>query len=192
MEISKGGKLYKGVERSAERVSGCEIYQDKFVTVKEKNGNLKIYEKTSLKLFHFNGIHKEEKETQRGKKVKKYYLDFEIPEWVVNNIENLYTTEFDIKKYFLVKGGRTRKLYRFLELIRYNKTVPISYEKLRKELWIDEKEMFNVRRTLKRNLTPLVKSGYLITFGFEENGIVATFSSIKHDHKKGDRSNRDQ
>ncbi len=179
MELSKGGRLYKNIERSVERISGCEIYQDKFVTVKEKNGHLKIYEKISLKLFHFNGIHKEEKTTQKGKKVKKYYLDFEIPEWVVNNIENLYTTEFDIRKYFLMKGGRTKKLYRFLELIRYNKVVPISYEKLKGELWIEEKEMFHIRRTLERNLTPLVKSGYLTDFKFTDDGVVVTFSSVK-------------
>lgn len=179
MEISKGGKLYKGIEISAERVSGCEIYQDKFVTVKEKNGKLKIYEKTSLKLFHFNGIHKEEKITQRGKKIKKYYLDLEIPEWVANNIENLYTTEFDVKKYFLAKGGRTRKLYRFLEFIRYNKTVPVSYEKLKEELWIDEKETYHFRQALKRSFIPLVKSDYLTDFKFDEYGVVVTFSSIK-------------
>lgn len=179
MEISKKGRLYKDIERSAERVSGCEIYQDKFVTVKEKNGNLRIYEKISLKLFHFNGIHKEEKITQRGKKVKKHYLDFEIPEWVTNNIQNLYTTEFDIRKYFLMKGGRTKKLYRFLELIRYNKTVPISYEKLQKELWIEAKEEFHRREALKRSFAPLVKSGYLTDFKFDEYGAMVTFSSVK-------------
>jgi hypothetical protein len=179
MELSKGGRLYKNIERSAERISSFEIYQDKFVTVKEKNGNLKIYEKTSLKLFHFNGIYKEEKETKKGKRIKKYYLDLDTPDWVRNNIESLYTTEFDVKKYFMLKRGRTKRLYRILEFIRYEKTKFIPHEKLKKELWIDEKEMFHVRRTLERNFTPLVKSGYLTDFKFGDDGVVVTFSSVK-------------
>jgi hypothetical protein len=179
MEISKGGRLYKNIERSAERISSFEIYQDKFVTVKEKNGNLKIYEKTSLKLFHFNGIYKEEKETRKGKRIKKYYLDLDTPDWVRNNIENFYTTEFDVKKYFMLKKGRTKRLYRILEFIRYEKTKFIPYEKLQKELWIDEKEMYHLRQALKRSFEPLVKSGYLTDFKFDEYSVTVTFSSVK-------------
>lgn len=179
MFLSKKGRLYKDIERSARRVSDCGIYQDKFVTVKEKTGKLKIYEQRSLKLFHSNGIYKETKETPNGKKIKKYYLDIELPEWVANNIEKFYTTEFDIRKYFMLKGGRTKKLYRLLELIRYETAKFIPYEKLRRELWIDEKEKFHIRRTLKRNLSPLIKSGYLKDFLFNNNGVIVTFSSIK-------------
>ena len=179
MEISKGGRLYKNIERSAERISSFEIYQDKFVTVKEKGGTLKIYDKRSLKLFHFNGIYKEEKTTQRGKKIKKYYLDVEIPDWIRNNIENFYTTEFDVKKYFMLKGGRAKRLHRFLDFIRYTKTVSISYKKLKEELWIDEKEIYHLRQALKRGFTPLVKSGFLTGFKFDKSSVVATFSSIK-------------
>lgn len=179
MELSKGGRLYKNIERSAERISSFEIYQDKFVTVKEKNGNLKIYEKTSLKLFHFNGIYKEGKETKKGKRIKKYYLDLDTPDWVRNNIENFYTTEFDVKKYFMLKRGRTKRLYRILEFIRYEKTKFIPYEKLQKELWIDEKEMSHTRQALKRSFTPLVKSGCVADFKFSEDGVIVTFSSVK-------------
>ncbi len=179
MEISKGGRLYKNIEKSAERISSFEIYQDKFVTVKEKNGNLKIYEKTSLKLFHFNGIYKEEKETRKGKRIKKYYLDLDTPDWVRNNIENFYTTEFDIKKYFMLKRGRTKKLYRILEFIRYEKTKFIPYEKLQKELWIEAKEEFHIKEALKRSFEPLVKSGYLTDFKFDECKVIVTFSSVK-------------
>ena len=179
MEIKYHGRLYKDIERSAERISNFEILQDKYITVKEKGGTLRIYDKRSLKLFHFNSIYKEEKTTERGKKIKKYYLDLEILDWVRNNIENFYTTEFNIHKYFLTKGGRTKKLYRFLEFICYNKTVPITYEKLKEELWIDAKEEFHVKEALKRCFTPLVKSGYLTDFNFDEGGVVVTFSSIK-------------
>jgi hypothetical protein len=179
MEIRYHGRLYKDIERSAERISSFEIYQDKYVTVKEKGGTLKIYDKRSLKLFHFNGIYKEEKTTKKGKKIKKYYLDVEIPDWIRNNIENFYTTEFDVKKYFMLKGGRARRLQRFLDFIRYTKTVPISYEKLKEELWIDEKEIYHLRQALKRSFTPLVKSGFLTDFKFDESSVAVTFSSIK-------------
>ena len=179
MEISKGGRLYKDIERSAERISSFEIYQDKFVIVKEKNGNLKIYEKTSLKLFHFNGIYKEEKETRKGKRIKKYYLDLDTPDWVRNNIENFYTTEFDVKKYFMLKRGRAKRLYRILEFIRYEKTKFIPYEKLKKDLWIDEKETYHLRQALKRSFEPLLKSGYLTGFEFKEGEVMVTFSSVK-------------
>jgi hypothetical protein len=179
MELSKGGRLYKNIEISAERISSFEIYQDKFVTVKEKNGTLKIYEKTSLKLFHFNGIYREERETKKGKRIKKYYLDLDTPDWVRNNIENFYTTEFDVKKYFMLKRGRTKRLYRILEFIRYEKTKFIPYEKLKKELWIDEKETHHLRQALKRCFAPLVKSGDLTDFKFNEDGAVVTFSSVK-------------
>ena len=179
MEISKKGRLYKDIERSAERTSNFEILQNKYITVKEKGGTLKIYDKRSLKLFHFNGIYKEEKMTKRGKRIKKYYLEVEIPDWIRNNIENFYTTEFDIKKYFMLKGGRARRLQRFLDFIRYSKILPISYEKLKEELWIDEKEIYHLRQALKRSFTPLVKSGFLTDFKFEEDRVVVTFSSVK-------------
>ncbi|MEK6552731.1 MAG: replication initiator protein A [Bacteroidota bacterium] len=179
MEISKKGRLYKDIEESAERTSNFEILQDKYVTVKEKGGTLKIYDKRSLKLFHFSGIHKEEKQTRSGKKIKKYYLEVEIPEWIANNIENFYTTEFDVKKYFMLKGGRAKRLYRILEFIRYEKTKFISYKKLKPELWIDAKEEFHVKEALKRCLTPLVKSSYLTNFKFDKDGVVVTFSSVK-------------
>jgi len=97
MEIAKQGALYKNIEESARRISNFEILQDKYITLKEKGGTLKIYDERSLKLFHFSGIHKEEKQTRSGKKVKKYYLDVKIPEWIASNIENFYTTEFDVK-----------------------------------------------------------------------------------------------
>jgi len=179
MEIKKHGRLYKDIEESARRTSNFEILQDKYIAVKERGGTLKIYDERSLKLFHFNGIYKEEKATKRGKKIKKYYLDVEIPDWIRNNIENFYTTEFDVKKYFMLKGGRARRLHRFLDFIRYTKTVSISYKKLKEELWIDEKDMFHVRRTLRRSLAPLVESGYLTDFKFNEDGAVVTFSSVK-------------
>lgn len=179
MEIRYHGRLYKDIENSARRISNFEILQDKYVIVKEKGGELKIYEEKSLKLFHFNGIYKEEKITPRSKKIKKHYLDLDTPDWVRNNIENFYTTEFDVKKYFMLKRGRTKRLYRILEFIRYEKTKFIPYEKLQKELWIDEKEMFHIRRTLKRSFEPLVKSGDLTDFKFNDHGVVVTFSSVK-------------
>ncbi|MDP2911304.1 MAG: hypothetical protein Q8N76_03100, partial [Candidatus Omnitrophota bacterium] len=48
MGIKYHGRLYKDIERSAERTSSFEIYQDKYVTVKEKGGTLKIYDKRNL------------------------------------------------------------------------------------------------------------------------------------------------
>ncbi len=180
MFLKKHGRLYKDIEKSAIRISGFEILQDNYLALKQQSGELRTYEEKSLKLFHFSRIYKEEKVTKRGKKIKKHYLELEIPGWVVNNIENLYTTEFDVKKYFLeFGGGRTRRLYRLLELIRYNKITLIPYEKLRRDLWIDEKEQFHVHRTLKRVFTPLVKSGYLAAFEFGKHGVLSTFSSIK-------------
>jgi len=179
MEIKKHGRLYKDIEQSARRTSNFEILQDKYIAVKEKGGTLKIYDERSLKLFHFNGIYKEEKTTKRGKKIKKYYLDVEIPDWIRNNIENFYTTEFDVKKYFMLKGGRAKRLHRFLDFIRYTKSLSISYEKLKEELWIDEKEIYHLRQALKRSFTPLVKSGFLTDFKFDESSVVVTFSSIK-------------
>ncbi len=179
MEIKYHGRLYKDIERSAERISNFEILQDKYITLKEKGGILKIYDKRSLKLFHFSGMHKEEKQTRNGKKIKKYYLDVKIPEWIANNIENFYTTEFDIKKYFQLKGGRAKRLYRILELIRYEKTKFIPYEKLQKELWIEAKEEFHIKEALKRSFEPLMKSGYLTGFEFKEGGVVITFAFVK-------------
>ncbi len=183
MQIKKQGVLYKNIERSAKRISNFEILQDKYITVKEKGGQLKIYEEKSLKLFYFKGIFKKEKETRSGKRTKKYYLELEIPEWVTNNIENFYTSEFDIKTYFTVKGGRTRKLYRFLEFIRYEKTKFISYKKLQTELWVEGKEKFRIKEALKRSFAPLVESGYLHTFAFNNIGVLVTFSSVKRQKK---------
>jgi hypothetical protein len=178
MEIKKHGRLYKDIEYSAQRISDFGIYQDKFITIKEKGGTLKIYDERSLKLFHFNEIYKEEKTTKRGKKIKKYYLEVEIPDWIRNNIENFYTTEFDVKKYFMLKG-RSKKLYRILEFIRYEKIRFIPYEKLKTELWIDAKGEFHVREALRRCFSSLIKSGYLTDFKFDESEVVVTFSSVK-------------
>lgn len=179
MDIAKHGRLYKDIEKSAARISGFDIFQEDFVKIKDKNGTLKIYDKKSLKLLHFSGIYKETKETKKGKKVKKYYLDLELPEWLINNINNFYTTEFDVRKYFEVKGGRARKLNRYLDLIRYKKSVFVYFETIVRELWITEKDNFHRNRTIKRTLTALVKSGFLKSFMFDDYGVTVTFSYVK-------------
>jgi len=79
----------------------------------------------------------------------------------------------------MLKKGRPRKLYRILEFIRYEKIKFIPYEKLQKELWIDEKETYHLRQALKRSFEPLVKSGYLTDFKFDEERVMVTFSSVK-------------
>lgn len=184
MERNKDGRLYKNIKESAKRISEFTIYQENCITVKEKKGTLQIFKEKVLKLFFLKEVYKEEKTTKRGKKIRKFYLDIQIPDWIRNNIDNFYTTEFDIKKYFMIRGGRTRKLYRILELIRYEKTKFLPYEKLQKDLWIDEKEQYHLRQAIKRAITPLVKSGYLQNFGFNDTGILVTFSSLKNKRKQ--------
>lgn len=178
------GRLYKDIERATRRISNFEILQEEFIKVKEKNGTLRVYDERSLRLFHLHRIYKEEKVTKKGKKIKKYYVDLGIPDWVINNINNFYTTEFDVKKYFAIKGGRVRKLYRYLDLIRYKKSVFVHFETLVRELWITDKPVRNKRRTIKRTFTALVESGFVKSFDFDEYGVTVSFASVKKREKK--------
>lgn len=184
MNIKKHGRLYIDIQRSAKRISGFDIFQENFIKLKEKNGTLKIYEERSLKLFYYNSIYKETKETKKGKKIKKHYLDIKVPEWLINNINNFYTTWFDVRKYFEAKGGRVRKLYRYLDLIRYKKSIFVYFDTLVRELWITDEPMRNKRRTIKRTLTALVKLGFLKSFKFDSYGVTVTFPRVKKKRKE--------
>lgn len=183
MGIKKQGKLYKQIEESVERLSNLDVTQENFVQIKEAKGTLKKYDKFSLKIFHYRNIHKEEKITKTGKKLS-CYVDLDIPDWVQNNVNNAYTTAFDVKKYFELKGGRVRKLYRFLELIRYRKKIFVRFEKLYNELWISDHEEKLKKRTLKRTFEGLIKDKFITSFLFDRYGVIIIFKSVKKKRKK--------
>ncbi len=179
MRITKQGWLYKKIEESVIKISNFEILQNEFIKVKQKNGELQTYEKKSLKLFYFKGLRKEEINKGAKKRTLKHYLEIEIPSWIRKNIDNFYTTSMNIEEYFSFKSGRTKKLYRFLDLIRYEKKVFIPYEKLITELWIDEEKMFHKKQALKRSFSPLLKEKYVKNINFLDKGLVIIFSKVK-------------
>ena len=179
MKIQKTGKLYGHIRESVRRLSEITIYHENFVkNRKESQGTLEPLEDTQFKLIHYNKTRYESLMKENENVVQRQYLEIGIPEWIQNDINSNYTTAFDPNTYFSLPGDRTRRLYRFLELIRYVKLRKVYYSKILSELSMTNVTT-NLNRNLKRYIEPLVSIGYLEAYQINDDHICFTFKDIK-------------
>ena len=181
MKLQKAGHLYNRIRESIKRISETNMYHENFVKIKNgKTGVLQSYEESSLKMFHYIGMHKESTNGKDGKEVLfKLYIDLEIPEWTRNNINNGYTTEYDPEVYFSLRNDRSKRLYRILEFIRYEKVVFIPYEKIERNLHLINLPNKDKNRGIKRAMDPLLKNRYIESFEIQNYRIMIKFTEVK-------------
>jgi hypothetical protein len=174
------GQLYERVKISVKRISSLAIYHENFVKIKDDGGDLRTYQENALNLFQYEGMYKEEIKNGKDTRLKKLYIDLTIPEWQRNNINNNYTTEFDIEFYFSLGSYRAKRLYRFLELIRWEKHSQTPIKKLEYELRLQKLPNNFKKRAIKRAFQELIEHHFLESFDFTEWGVAFIFHSVKH------------
>ena len=180
MKLQTTGDLYNRIKESVKRISEMSIYHENFVKVKEtKTGETQTYKETSLKIFHYKGLYKEEREKAGNMKMRKLYIDIDIPEWLRSNIDNGYTTEFDPNIYFSISNDRAKRLYRVLEVIRYEEMVLVPLRKIDLELCLNNLEQKEKNRVLKRALEQLIKINFVASYSIIESYLSVTFKEFK-------------
>ena len=179
MKIQKTGKLYEHIRESVRRLSETTIYHENFVKTRlERQEDLSFYQDTALKLINYKMIRHESVMKDNSPLVQRQFLEISIPKWLQNDINSNYTTAFDPDLYFNISGDRPRRLYRFLELIRYEKVRRVPYRKILTELTMTNIAT-NINRNLKRIIDPLVKIGYLESYQINEDHINFFFKEFK-------------
>jgi len=179
MKIQKTGKLYEHIRESIRRLSETTIYHENFVKARtERQEDLAFFQDTSLKLIYYKTIRHESVMKENSPLVQRQYLEIGIPKWLQNDINSNYTTAFDPDLYFTLSGDRPRRLYRFLELIRYEKVRKVPYRKILTELTMTNIAT-NINRNIKRIIDPLVDIGYLESYQINDDHINFFFKDIK-------------
>jgi hypothetical protein len=179
MRLNKSGVLYDRIRESIKRLSETTIYHENFVKVRKTSAEeLQVFQETALKLLDYKGFQKEELKKGGNPAWQKLFVEIEVPEWLQNDINTNYTTAFDPNIYFSLSGDRTRRLYRFLELIRYDKVKTVSYEKILAELTLSNIKT-NINRNIKRAVEPLLACKYLESYQLTDANIVFVFSEVK-------------
>lgn len=180
MCLIKQGPLYKKIIKSLETTSECAIYHDSLFKTRKGKGEIRLIEKKKLHLLRLIKIHKEEYVTKTGLKTKKYFTEIELEDWLIQNLENYYTTEIDSHIYFeKLNSSRARKLYNFLTMHQFQKSYSMTIDELVDLLWIREKEGFLIRQAIRRAIQPLIKADFLEDSIFEKEEIVFIFKNVK-------------
>ena len=180
MKLATSGGLYDRIIESVKRLSETDIYHENFVKISETaTKTVGSYREKSLKIIVFKGSGKEVTKTGGSERMQKVFIDIDIPEWHCNNINSGYTTEFDPNIYFNIGNDRARRLYRVLEIIRYQESVFLPYSKLISDLTLGGLENKLRNRALKRALDPLVKIGYIKGYKLCESSIQVTYNAVR-------------
>jgi hypothetical protein len=179
MKIQKTGKLYEHIRESVRRLSETTIYHENFVKARtERQEDLAFFQDTALKLIHYKMMRHETVMKENSPLVQRQYIAIGIPKWLQNDINSNYITAFDPDLYFTISGDRPRRLYRFLELIRYEKVRKVPYRKILTELTMTNIAT-NINRNIKRIIDPLVDIGYLESYQINDDHINFFFKDVK-------------
>lgn len=185
MKITKKGKNFRDIELSLAKFDNTSFATGKTIYVRTGSRIDQYYNKESCFIFRVKIERKESTYIDKNTREKKTYIKkliaaITLDDWLRNNIENGYTTDIDTDFYFNeITGGRTRCLYKILNYIRYQNPVFVLYEKLIEKLSIESKEMFTIRRDIKRSAEPLIKSEFLTKIEFGESNVGFFFNRIK-------------
>lgn len=180
MKLKTTGELYNNIKESMKRISEMTIYHENFVKIKDsKAGDVQTYKEVSMKVLHYKGLFKEESVKKGNEKMRKIYIDVDIPEWIRSNIDNGYTTEFDSNIYFSISNNRAKRLYRVLEIIRYEETVFVPFSKIELELSLGNLETKEKNRAVKRAMEQLIEIGFVVSYEMVNNYLSVTFKNVK-------------
>ena len=185
LKISKSGRSFEDITLSLEKFDSTGFAAGNMIYVRRRNRIDEYFNKKSYFIFKVDFNRKKsiyiDKNTGKKKTViKEYTATITLDEWLRNNIENGFTTDIDTDFYFNeIRGGRTRCLYKMLNFIRYTSPVFVAYEKLIESLSITSKEMFHIKRDIKRAAEPLIRKGFLTKIEFNEPNVGFFFKCVK-------------
>lgn len=185
MKITKKGKNFRDIESSLVKFDNTSFATGKTIYIRSGNRIDEYYNKESCFIFRVKIERKESTYADKNTGEKKTYIKklvatITLDDWLINNIENGYTTDIDTEYYFnIIKGGRTRCLYKTLNYIRYQSPVFVPYEKLIEKLTIESKELFHIKRDIKRAAKSLIESDFLTKIEFNESNVAFYFKQIK-------------
>ncbi|MDP8213247.1 MAG: replication initiator protein A [Candidatus Zapsychrus exili] len=177
------GPFYTNLENSLHRLAGVTLYHNQFMQKKENNSksNLEYDAQKGIKIINSVAVLKIKK---NGKRIQNV-VRIELPAWIRQNYENFYTSYIDIDLYFRLKPGRTRRLFKLLDVYRYNQEYFIDYNRCDSILFLrDLKHRSKRNEKLKLALNELKRFNYVKDFIFEEYGIKVFFSTIKKAYNK--------
>ena len=185
MKITKKGKNFRDIESSLVKFDNTSFATGKTIYIRSGNRIDEYYNKESCFIFRIKIERKESTYADKNTGEKKTYIKklvatITLDNWLKNNIENGYTTDIDTNFYFNeIKGGRTRCLYKTLNYIRYQNPVFVPYDKLIEKLTIESKELFHIKRDIKRAAEPLIESEFLTKIEFNESNVAFYFKQVK-------------
>lgn len=179
MQLDVKGATYQAIEKSIKKISSLDIYHEDFVKVRNEEGELVEFQENNLKLFHYAGIYKRETVGSKKNPMEKMYIDLDIPEWQRNNINNNYSTEYDINLYFSIGSRRAKRLYRLLDLIRWREHVSVPQKKIILDLKMEELPPKEIKRTIKKLLEELISIEFIKSYQLDDSYIHCEFTSLK-------------
>lgn len=185
LKISKSGRSFKDITLSLEKFDSTSFAAGNTILVRTKNRIDEYFNKKSYFIFKVDfkrkkSIYIDKNTGEKKTSIKEYTATITLDEWLKNNIESGFTTDIDTNFYFNeIRGGRTRCLYKMLNLIRYSSPVFIPYEKLIEGLSIVSKEMFHIKRDIERAVELLIKREFLTKIEFGESDVGFFFKRIK-------------
>ncbi len=179
--IEKSGQNYKFILRALRTVSGCAIIQTDFFETRTKKGEKsRILSEKELRILRSVKITKKDRLTNKGLKNKEYFVEIELEDWMIQNLENYYATKIDKEIYFLkLDSQRSRRLHTYLSAYNYKKEAEIKTQEITEILWIMDKETDKRKRSITRAIEPLVKVGFLEDYIFGWNEIRFVFAKVR-------------
>jgi len=179
------GTFYDRIITSIKRIADFDIYQENMIMFK-KDGALIKYDEEKLNLIHYNRQTKIYPENDKTK-MRKGVVNIGIPVWVRNHYDFQFISEFDYNLFFALGSNyRAKRLYKILELIRYNFKKRIPYKKIENELWLHEYENKIKNRAIKRSFEPLIDLEYIKSYDFIDGYFVVNFNDIKTQNETGE------
>ena len=177
MKREATGPFHDNIRESIRRLDDTTIYHENFLRYAPDNtGNVFVPDR-AFKLLHFLGTDKAQSESPVESTNSPVYIDIKVADWHRASINARSFSTFDIDLYFSLPSDRSKRLYMFLETIRYKKETETHYSKLSQELHIDPK-LSTYKRALKRAFDPLVDIKFLKGYSLDEK-VTLEFSEIK-------------
>lgn len=178
LKYKRSGKVNKDLELSFQRLSGLRLWQAHYLKTKQENGEKIPFQIDENKDFSiFTKFEKTYVKNRNGQEVLVFRL--ELAEWVYEDIITGYTTGLNLELYFNLTKGRCRRIYRFIDTGRHNKSNFIAFNKLESVLTLIDMEVKVRNKKIKECLKELKDKGYLDKFEFCQTGIKVVYSKKK-------------
>ena len=179
--MEKTGPNYKFIVRALRSVSGCAILQTDFFETRTKKGKKScILTEKELRILSSVEIRKKDRLIDKGLKNKEYSIEIKLEDWIIQNLENYFSTKIDKELYFKkLDSQRARRLYTRLCSENFRKETELLTPEIVELLWITDGDSRNRKKSITRALDPLVETGFLESYTFDWDKIAFVFSKVR-------------